>query len=838
MKFSLYDYQGNFITDLDKQVTSEDIGKITIDVTRPVRRSFYFKMTKDDPKFSWGDSASNLIWIDKQVRISIGLMLPNGTIEYVPQGVFIISQPSDTHTLQYKKRLHVNGQDKMCLYTGNRGKFANQITIAKGTNIATAIKTIMTTTGNETMFNFDNVTATLPYDVTYEANKTAYEAIKQLADVAICDIYYDVYGYLRLKQINLDEVAQYPPVWSFNYGDPSETLYAGNERTLDETQMANHIKVVGGSAQTSTVSYEIIVDENVPFTIEHTDFTGSFSGTFSTIQSDSTNGLTLSQYGTNFTQFLQVQSDWNTGTLTNVVATANGYLALPTEMAIELDGTNVQTSGITNSYYYNDIWSDGVAIASGDKLVYDIYIKGTSPQFMSGIDGYVPTVGALKSTSIVDQNGVSVSPSTDLSSRANNQWYHREFNLSSLAGKSLTSIQVAFEGDTQGQYTSYFKNIFVKDSSGNIKASIYDGSINTTTGLPNGVLKMTAITPSTNGGASSNYTNVGLLTVNVPSQLTGNRVSPAYDLSSVNLYANSYVNWDNVQYTNSTITVEYQISTNGGTTWGAWTTITDQTSISGLTQGTNLNNYKIQFRQTLTTTDITALPEISNFKVNINSEYKSSGIFTSNIVNITDLQTSATGNTNIAITSNTPYNTNMTIQYKISIDNGNTWSGWNTIANGSHITSITSSISDLSQVKLQYQVTMSTSDPTRSPNVSSISFNADTNLWSGNPYSIQKIGRLLYQHNNGNPDPAIATIDDARNRAKYELQRRLGFIERVTLSTAPIPLFEGYDFINIEDSEDGATGNYRIESITMPIIPSLMTVVCLKYKNMINSWNF
>jgi hypothetical protein len=824
----LHDYNGNFVADIENQVTSEDVGKITIDVTRPIRRNFSFKLSKVDPTFTWGDDVQDLIWIDKYVKLHLGLMLPSGKIEYVPQGVFIVSEPSDSHTLQSKKRLSVNGQDKMALYTGNRGKFPHQVTLSKGINVATAIKTIMTTSGSETMFNFDDVSTVLPYDITYEVNKTIYEAIKQLADLAICDIYYDVYGYLRLKKIDLDEFAQYPPVWSFKYGDPSEKFYAGNERTLDESDMANHIVVVGGSSQTSTVSFEIIVDEANPFTIISTYGGSSFDGTLTTM-AISDDGLTLSQYGTDFSQFLQVQSDWNTGTLTNISATTDNYLALPTETSISLRGTNTATTGITDSYYYNDIWSDGVGISSGDKLVYDVYIEN-SPEYKSGIDGYVPTVGALKSTTIKDQNGVSIHPKTDLTGKADNKWYHREFDLTSLAGKSLTSMQVAFEGDAEGNYSSYFKNIFIKDSSGNIKATILDGN--------GGTLKMTAITPSSNGSSTASYSEIGLTTMSLASQLSGNRISPAYDLSSVNLYGSSLVKWDNIQYANSTITMEYQISTNGGTTWGAWTALVNGVGLSALTQGTDLSNYKIQFRQTLTTTDITAIPKIGNMSIDINSEYKPSGSFVSSIFNLTDLQTSATGTTDIEIIGTVPFNTTMTNQYKISLDKGSTWTNWITVSNGSTISSITSNVTDLSQVQLQYQITMGTTDPSRTPTLNSISFKADSNLWNGNPYSIQKIGRLLYQHNNGSPDPAIATMIDARNRAKYELQRRLGFVEQATLSSAPIPLFEGYEFINIEDDTNGVTGNYRIKSISLPIVPSLMTIQCLKYKNMINSWNF
>lgn len=257
LKFEFYDSHMNYIDEFTKQINKNDVGSISINIDRPVRRSFSFSLNNINGEFIWGED--KLIWINKRVKVFTGLKLTNGDIEYIPQGVFVLTEPSDSHNFEGKVTT-INGQDKFYLMTDKRGKFLNQLTIETGTNIATAIKLIAQDAG-ETMFNFDDVTETVPYELTYQPEDNRYKAIKELADLAKCDIYYDVNGYLRLRRIDLNDISNYPAVWTFKYGDSTEKFYAGNVRRMDEQITSNHIIVLGGSSQTATARYELIVDE-------------------------------------------------------------------------------------------------------------------------------------------------------------------------------------------------------------------------------------------------------------------------------------------------------------------------------------------------------------------------------------------------------------------------------------------------------------------------------------------------------------------------------------------------------------------------------------------------
>ncbi|WP_397331627.1 hypothetical protein [Paenibacillus sp. JSM ZJ436] len=271
LKFEFYDSKMNYINEFTKQITESDLGSISVDYSRPIRRNFTFSLMNKNNEFTWGENSA-LIWIDKRVKVFTGLKLKNGTIEYVPQGVYILTEPSDSHTIDSKNTV-LTGQDKMYLLTDKRGRFKFQTTIEVGANIATTIKMLAGKVG-ETQFNFDTVTETVPYTLTYEPNDSIYDAVQELAQLARCEIFYDVFGFLRLKKIDLNDFDSQPVTWVYRYGDPNEKFYAGNVRKMDETNLANRIYVLGGSSQTATSSYELVVTEtnplwaNSPYTIE------------------------------------------------------------------------------------------------------------------------------------------------------------------------------------------------------------------------------------------------------------------------------------------------------------------------------------------------------------------------------------------------------------------------------------------------------------------------------------------------------------------------------------------------------------------------------------------
>jgi hypothetical protein len=116
----------------------------------------------------------------------------------------------------------------------------------------------------------------------------------------------------------------------------------------------------------------------------------------------------------------------------------------PPTLVLHSKGT---ASGVGNLYWYPDIAHPSYTIASGDHFVYDIYTKnpGGTP---SGSVDIEMSGGALRDSGILDQNGRSGHPGTDLSSVALNQWYHRDFDLSARAGDTIGAFEMGHEIDS------------------------------------------------------------------------------------------------------------------------------------------------------------------------------------------------------------------------------------------------------------------------------------------------------------------------------------------------------------------------------------------------------
>lgn len=172
--------------------------------------------------------------------------------------------------------------------------------------------------------------------------------------------------------------------------------------------------------------------------------------------------------------------------------------------SMEYKGTRV--SGATgNTYYYDAFTDQNVTIAAGDKLVYDILmdsanarvgidaITNADPGNLDGWNYSLRDWGQQISV-IKDQNGISIHPSSDLGGRGVGAWYHREFDLTAAAGATFIKWSLAYEGEIPGTFYTRFKEVYVLDKNGKVKATLFKDSIK----LPNST--------SVEGGASG-YTD-------------------------------------------------------------------------------------------------------------------------------------------------------------------------------------------------------------------------------------------------------------------------------------------------------------------------------------------
>lgn len=140
------------------------------------------------------------------------------------------------------------------------GSAALTTSTAVGTDIATAIKSVLN--GIETMFNLDDTSSKqrVPYDMSWNAGTDYSKIITDLANIISWEIYYDVNGYLRLRA-PIDPTTT-APQWTLSSQPTGFNLWAGAERQLDDADLANYIVVNGGSSQTGYVQY--VLQDNDP----------------------------------------------------------------------------------------------------------------------------------------------------------------------------------------------------------------------------------------------------------------------------------------------------------------------------------------------------------------------------------------------------------------------------------------------------------------------------------------------------------------------------------------------------------------------------------------------
>lgn len=244
VKLQLLDNNDNVIEEITPRLIE---GSISVDKDRDIRRTATLTIENSDNLFTWGED--KLIWLDKRFKLFVGF-----GAEYIPQGVFVVTNP-EALSRPAERIVTIQGNDKAYLLAGSPiGKFVNETTIQKGVKIGTAIKQLAE---GISKFLFDNCDVTVPYDLTYSAGEARWKAMKELADLAVYTLYFDTNGYLRFRpQRDLEKT---PPCWTYKPED--YTLYAGSNKRLDDSELCNHILVIGGSSQTATVTAEAKDDD-------------------------------------------------------------------------------------------------------------------------------------------------------------------------------------------------------------------------------------------------------------------------------------------------------------------------------------------------------------------------------------------------------------------------------------------------------------------------------------------------------------------------------------------------------------------------------------------------
>jgi hypothetical protein len=198
-------------------------------------------------------------------------------------------------------------------------------------------------------------------------------------------------------------------------------------------------------------------------------------------------------------------AEFNAGTLSNVAGTTNyqdadlelspaGTIVTSTDVGFidnhnnALKMTGYASQGYTNAYAYTKIWAGSQVVAASDVFTYDVWISSTSPAIVAGVDLTFSDGTNLRDNSIAglwDNQGLIPHPATDLSGYANDVWYTRQFTIGqgSITGKTIVYATVAFESEMTGNYTAYFRNVYLKNGV-TTKVTFYDTSSGLNANIP------------------------------------------------------------------------------------------------------------------------------------------------------------------------------------------------------------------------------------------------------------------------------------------------------------------------------------------------------------------
>lgn len=354
--------------------------------------------------------------------------------------------------------------------------------------------------------------------------------------------------------------------------------------------------VVNGSLASENVS----VAANVHHDTTDTDFNrGILSGTVGTTNDTGDGDLELAPAGTDVTITEKTTADFSTGTLANCAA-SNNTLVPSTQSALKLESNCLITQD--NALLYIKIWSGSKTVGSNDTLNYSVWISDSSPQRMAGVDLLFSDGSRLRDVSALsDQNAIPASPTTDLSNYAENQWYARTIALTGLNGKTITAVLLGFEGNTNGSYTAYFKNIYLGSASGSpfFSTSATTAQVNPPVSYQN-------------NGYVVNQASCSVVQAFDPAN--SYRLSTVQSIDAVKLLRSSLVSW--IVDTPGKSSFALSISYDGGTSFLA---CTNNGELPTLPSGSNVTGMSIMLKEAFTTADPdpTIVPTLASVSVSL-----------------------------------------------------------------------------------------------------------------------------------------------------------------------------------------------------------------------------
>lgn len=237
-------------------------GTISVNLQNGQRRQASVTLSNLDGQF---DYAVNRVWFGQKIRISEGLILPDGTEFYLPQGVFYPKEPQELHQPS-KRTMTYPLVDKWAMLDGTLGGGLDGIyEIPVGSNIFSAISSLLSEDmGNGQPYDnvspaftnyYNNLNTTLPDGSIVSNVVTPYtlridndtgtraDIILGLNSMLVGWVGYDQTGRFRLTPSQDDILDTTKPIqWTFS---PAASQFLGATYNIKNADVKNDIIITG-----------------------------------------------------------------------------------------------------------------------------------------------------------------------------------------------------------------------------------------------------------------------------------------------------------------------------------------------------------------------------------------------------------------------------------------------------------------------------------------------------------------------------------------------------------------------------------------------------------------
>jgi hypothetical protein len=435
----------------------------------------------------------------------------------------------------------------------------------------------------------------------------------------------------------------------------------------------NQAVKVGISAVVGHEGELFVEDEAVQYAVAETSEDDFNEGTLTDVQSNATGDLTLAVTGTNFAVTEDTQAEFESGVLSNTEYNSGLKLKYtPGSLVYGADFTGGKT--YSASSYYSETYAPSKAFDNNEST-YWWSTHTPSVQWLKVDLGAGVTKVAKKLTIKCDAKSIYLQGSNNNSSWTdiclienpdNNSVYEYTFNntvgyryyrfytdTNDYLGTRIYEVELMEATQTPGTYA--LTGTWVKDY--NLAAvGVARGSAITwaaTTPADTSVVVQAAIaTDGINYGSYADCTSgsaipgitagmdlssarvkfkvtlattdntitpsLDSLTLNVYSayKTSGNRVH-VYDISGVGIAELSEITWNATLPTGTSIAVKAAISTDGGSSYGAFQTCTSGQAIPVLTEDMDISNARLKIQEDLTTSDYSATPKLNSLNFSV-----------------------------------------------------------------------------------------------------------------------------------------------------------------------------------------------------------------------------